>query len=34
MITGANLQLHRQSSQKLIGTIGSHVDQNLSNLPT
>ena len=29
MVTGANRQLHRQSSQKPNDTIGSHVDQNL-----
>ena len=34
MVIGANRQLHRQCSQKLYDTIGSHVDQNLSNLTT
>ena len=34
MVTGANRQLHRQSSQNPDDTIGSHVDQNLSNLTT
>ena len=32
MVTGANRQLHRQSSQKLNDTVGSHADHNLSNL--
>ena len=31
MVTGANRQLHRQSSQKLNDTVGSHADHNLSN---
>ena len=31
MVTGANRQLHRQSSQKLNDTVGSHTDHNLSN---
>ena len=31
MVTGANRQLHRQSSQKLNDTIGSHADQNTTN---
>ena len=31
MVTGANRQLHRQSSQKLNDTRGSHADHNLSN---
>ena len=31
MVTGANRQLHRQSSQKLNDTIGSHTDQNTMN---
>ena len=31
MVTGANRQLHRQSSQKLNGTVGSHADHNSSN---
>ena len=30
IVTGANRQLHRQSSQKLNDTVGSHVDHNLS----
>ena len=30
MVTGANRQLHRQSSQKLNDTIGSRADQNLT----
>ena len=34
MVTGANRQLHRQSSQNPNDTIGSHVDQNLSNSTT
>ena len=34
MVTGANRQLHRQSSQKLNDTAGSHADQNLPNLTT
>ena len=34
MVIGANRQLHRQCSQKLYDTIGSHVDQNLSTLTT
>ena len=34
MVTGANRQLHRQSSQQLNDTIGSRADQNSSNLPT
>ena len=32
MVTGANRQLHRQSSQKLNDTVGSHADHNLSNV--
>ena len=32
MVTGANRQLHRQRSQKLNDTIGSHADNNLQNL--
>ena len=31
MVTGANRQLHGQSSQKLNDTVGSHADHNLSN---
>ena len=31
MVTGANRQLHRQSSQKLNDTVGSHADHNLTN---
>ena len=31
MVTGANRQLHRQSSQKPKDTVGSHADHNLSN---
>ena len=31
MVTGANRQLHRQSSQKLNDTIGSHAVQNITN---
>ena len=31
MVTGANRQLRRQSSQKLNDTIGSHTDQNTTN---
>ena len=31
MVTGANRQLHRQSSLKLNDTVGSHADHNLSN---
>ena len=31
MVTGANRQLHRQSSQKLNDTVGPHADHNLSN---
>ena len=31
MVTGAKWQLHRQSSQKLNDTVGSHADNNLSN---
>ena len=31
MVTGANRQLHRQSSQKLNDTVGSHADHSLSN---
>ena len=34
MVTGANRQLHRQSSQNPNDTIGSHVNQNLSNSTT
>ena len=34
MVTGANRPLHRQSSQKLNETVGSHADQNLTNLTT
>ena len=34
MVTGANRQLHRQSSQNPNDTIGSHVDQNLSKSTT
>ena len=34
MVTGANRQLHRQSSRNPNDTIGSHVDQNLSNSTT
>ena len=34
MVTGANRQLHRQSSQKLNDTVGSHADHNLSNSTT
>ena len=34
MVTGANQQLHRQSSQNPNDTKGSHVDQNLSNSTT
>ena len=34
MVTGANRQLHRQSSQKLNDTAGFHADQNLPNLTT
>ena len=34
MVTGANRQLHRKSSQNPNDTIGSHVDQNLSNSTT
>ena len=34
MVTGANRQLHRQSSQNTNDTIGSHVNQNLSNSTT
>ena len=34
MVTGANRQLHRQSSQNLNDTIGSRADQNLSNSTT
>ena len=34
MVTGANRQLHRRSSQNPNDTIGSHVDQNLSNSTT
>ena len=34
MVTGANRQLHRQSSQKLNDTAGSHAEQNLPNLTT
>ena len=34
MVTGANRQLHRQSSQKLNDTIGSRADQISSNLTT
>ena len=32
MVTGANRQLHRQSSRKLNDTVGSHAHHNLSNL--
>ena len=32
MVTGANRQLHRQSSQKLNDTLGSRADQNSSNM--
>ena len=32
MVTGAHRHLHRQSSQKLNDTTGSHADHNLSNL--
>ena len=31
MVTGANRQLHRQNSQKLNDTVGSHADHNVSN---
>ena len=31
MVTGANRQLKRQSSQKLNDKVGSHADHNLSN---
>ena len=34
MVTGANRKLHRQSSQKLNDTIGSHADHSLPNLTT
>ena len=34
MVTGANRQLHRQSSQNPNDTIRSHIDQNLSNSTT
>ena len=34
MVTGANRQLHRQSSQNPNDTIGSHADQKLPNLTT
>ena len=34
MVTGANRKLHRQSSQKLDDTIGSHADHSLPNLTT
>ena len=34
MVTGANRQLHRQSSQNPNDTIGSHAEQNLSHLTT
>ena len=34
MVTGANQQLHRQSSQNPNDTIGSHVEPNLSHLTT
>ena len=34
MVTGANRQLHRQNPQNQNDTIGSHVDQNLSNPTT
>ena len=30
-VSGANQQLHRQSSQKLYDTVGSHADHNLAN---
>ena len=31
LVTGVNRQIHRQSSQKLNDTIGSHADHNSSN---
>ena len=34
MVTGAPRSLHRQSSQQLNDTVGSHADQNFTNLPT
>ena len=34
MVTGAPRPLHRQSSQQLNDTVGSHADQNFTNLPT
>ena len=34
IVTGANRKLHRQSSQKLNDTIGSHADHSLPNLTT
>ena len=34
LVTGANRQLLRQSSQKLNDTIGPHADQKMSNLTT
>ena len=34
MVTGANRQLHRQSSQNPNDTIGSHAEQNLPHLTT
>ena len=34
MVTGANRHFHRQSSQNSNDTIGSYVDQNLSNATT